>query len=78
MGRAKRSDGVVEYRSDELLEQAFGGEPLSTVSNPSHDRAHWRRAALGLYSGRLPGMTQSAVLSYTSLLLPVDQTAQGL
>jgi hypothetical protein len=55
----------MEYWSGGDLEQALGGEPLLTFPNPSHDRADRRGAAAGLVSGRLPGMTQSAVLPYS-------------
>ncbi len=53
------SIGVLEYWS--VGASALGGEPLLTLQNPSHDRADRRDAAASLVSGRLPGMTQSAV-----------------
>ena len=45
-----------------LLEIAPGGEPLLTLPNPSQDRAQRRGPNASLFSGRLPGLTQSADL----------------
>ena len=68
----------MEYWSGGDLGQALAEEPLLTFPNPSHDRADRRGAAASLVSGRLPGMTQSAVLPYTPVLLRIDRTAQWL
>ena len=48
-----------------------------TLLNPSHDLADRRGAAASLFSGRLPGMTQSVVLPYPSLHLRIDRKRSG-
>jgi hypothetical protein len=68
----------MEYWSDGVLQQVFGGEPLLTLSNPSHDLGEKRRATAGLFSRRLPGTTQSVVLPYKFFVSEVDRTVQWL
>ena len=60
-----------------MIAATLGGEPLLTLSNPSHDLADRRGAVASLFSRRLPRMTQSVVFPYTSQLLRIDRKRSG-